>query len=60
MMAAAKRSVLLADASKFERISVSQTTDWNRIDCLVTDLPGNAPATQALQSKGVQVFSVSV
>jgi DeoR/GlpR family transcriptional regulator of sugar metabolism len=55
MIAAAKRSVLLADAAKFSMHGSVRVCNAADLDVLVTDAPAPEPAVAALREAGVDV-----
>ncbi len=56
MMAAAKRTIVLADASKFDVSAFARVASLGRIQHLVTDAPPPAAIAEALERAGVQVL----
>lgn len=57
MVAAAARVIVLADRTKFLKPSLHKICDLDRVNILVTDLPGDQSPARDLASCGVHVIS---
>ena len=57
ILARAKRKILLADASKWERPSIVRFAEWNEVDDWSTDKPRTAEKTKRLKSFGLKVHT---
>ncbi len=60
LMAAADRTIVLADQSKLGRVSFAPASSLASISTLITDAPANHPEVQAITEAGVKVLSVTV
>ncbi|MGH9020535.1 MAG: DeoR/GlpR family DNA-binding transcription regulator [Acidimicrobiales bacterium] len=57
-LAAVRRVVVLADASKLGRVCFARVASLEAADVVVTDAPGHHPAVGALRERGVEVVLV--
>ena len=55
ILSRAKRKILLADASKWERPSIIRFAEWNEIDDRITDKMLTAKETKKLRSFGLNL-----
>jgi DeoR family fructose operon transcriptional repressor len=55
ILSRAKRKILLADASKWERPSIIRFAEWNEIDDWITDKPLTVKETKKLRSFGLNL-----
>lgn len=58
LMEAGKRKILVADRSKFGKVTVSKITDLNRLDLIITDRDLSVSVAEAIRQKGVEVKCV--
>jgi DeoR/GlpR family transcriptional regulator of sugar metabolism len=59
-IAAARRTIVLADASKLGRVAFSTVAPLSAIDALVTDAPADHPEALTISASGVDVIEAKV
>jgi len=59
MVALARRTIVLADHSKFNTSAFAMIAGYDRIEHLVTDAPPPADIAEALERAGVQILVVN-
>jgi DeoR/GlpR family transcriptional regulator of sugar metabolism len=55
ILSRAKRKILLADSTKWERPSIIRFAEWSEIDDWITDKPRTAKETRKLKSFGLNL-----
>ncbi|SNS17074.1 DeoR/GlpR family DNA-binding transcription regulator [Tropicimonas sediminicola] len=56
MLRQSSRSMIVADHSKFDRMSTARYAEWSQIECLVTDRTPDGPLARALDRNEVRVM----
>jgi DeoR/GlpR family transcriptional regulator of sugar metabolism len=56
MIRAAGQVILVADSSKWEKITLTQISSWSGIQVLITDVGLPAKAVELLETQGVKVY----
>jgi DeoR/GlpR family transcriptional regulator of sugar metabolism len=59
-IAAARRTIVVADSSKLGRVAFSTIAPLSAIDVLVTDAPANHPAVGEIAAAGVDIVEAKV
>jgi Transcriptional regulators of sugar metabolism len=56
MASQAKRTVLLADHTKFDQVVLAKTLDWEDIDCVITDLQPGRKWVELFKKNDIQLI----